>query len=90
MKKRYIDNFASGNVTMNNAIQEREPLTIVVRTGIDSVMFNGEFADEIEQIERIPIEHDRWQSIRYDNKRYQLFGGVRTPYFICLNNPIMR
>ena len=74
---------------------------IAVRTGTGSIIYtentkNTEntwclpvgFTDEIEQIDRIPREHSGWKSICYKKRRYQLFGGVRTAYFICLNSPI--
>lgn len=48
----------------------------------------AEFTDEVAQVERIPRDHSGWQSIRYNKRRYQLFGGIRTAFFICLNSPI--
>jgi len=47
-----------------------------------------EFTDEIERVDRIPRDHSGWKSIRYANQRFQLFGGIRTPFFICVNSPI--
>lgn len=64
-----------------------ELLQISVRSGHGSVV-GRDFNDVVEVVDRVPRFHSRWQSIRYKCKRYQLFGGVRTPYFICLNNPI--
>lgn len=39
-------------------------------------------------IERIPQRHNGWESVTYQGKRYQLFGGIRTDEFIDLANPI--
>lgn len=47
-----------------------------------------DFADEVDRVDRVPREHAGWQSVRYQKKRYQLFGGIRTLFFICLNSPI--
>jgi len=41
-------------------------------------------------IDRIPQDHSGWQSIRWMGKRYQLFGGIRNPYFIDIANPLKR
>ena len=40
---------------------------------------NGTF---IEQIERVPRQHSGWKSIFYQGYRYQLFGGIRTGFWI--------
>lgn len=64
-------------------------LPIVVRKGSGTFYLDSiQFSDQVEVIRRIPREHVGWASVRYRNKRYQLFGGVRTPYFICTNNPL--
>lgn len=72
-----------------------EPLQITVRTGTGSIIYTEDpncpsvgFTDEIKQIDRIPREHSGWKSVRYRKQRYQLFGGIRTAFFICLNSPI--
>ena len=68
-----------------------QPVQLVVRSGIGRLLYNGEdpgFTDRVEIVDRIPRDHTGWQSIRYKSKRYQLFGGIRTPHFICLNSPI--
>lgn len=39
-------------------------------------------------IDRIPRQHVGWQSITYKGRRYRLGGGIRTDYFINLDNPI--
>ncbi len=60
-----------------------------VRTGAGTVSWDGEtFTDTVEIANRAPRSHTGWQSITYKRKRYQLFGNVRTPFFICLSNPI--
>ena len=59
------------------------------RLGLNGVgPWPAEFTDEVEQVDRIPREHAGWQSVRYKGRRYQLFGGIRTAFFICLNSPI--
>jgi len=78
-----------------------EPVQIVVRTGTGSIIYDNDlrtrralegwlpdFSDEIDRIDRIPREHAGWKSVRYKKRRYQLFGGIRTAFFICLNSPI--
>jgi hypothetical protein len=58
-----------------------------VRSGEGTI--NGtEFTDTVGQARRIPRQHSGWQSVRYQHKRYQLQGGIRTPYFITLSNPL--
>jgi hypothetical protein len=60
-----------------------------VRSGLGTVSEDGrEFTDIVETVARKPRQHTGWQSITYQGRRYQLFGGVRTSLFICLNNPI--
>jgi len=38
--------------------------------------------------ERAVRRHRGWESVRYRGKRYQLFGGIRTPLFINLRHPL--
>jgi hypothetical protein len=61
---------------------------IRVRTGHGTVKSDGTFSDVIGTIERAPRQHNRWQSVMYDGKRYQLMGGVRTDWWINLSMPI--
>lgn len=63
---------------------------ILVRNGDGSLLDNDTFTDEVERIERMPIQHKGWQSVRYKGNRYQLFGGIRTERFISLKLPIGR
>ncbi len=63
-------------------------MKISVRSGTGSVNSTGEFTDVIEIVDRSPRRHKGWDSVQYKRKRYQLYGGIRTDYFICLNNPI--
>lgn len=72
-----------------------DSLVLTVRTGIGTVhRLAGtdfdvpDFTDEVEDISRKPQQHAGWESIRYKGKRYQLHGGIRTPFFISLTNPI--
>ena len=32
--------------------------------------------------------HSGWRSVRYNSRRYQLFGGIRTPYWINPDRPL--
>jgi hypothetical protein len=64
---------------------------IRVRSGkgtVTGVEPDVDFTDVIDTIARVPRKHARWESVRYKGKRYQLFGGVRVPWFIDLMNPI--
>lgn len=64
---------------------------IRVRTGLGNPKGDGTgFTDEIETIARTPRQHKGWESVNYKGKRYQLHGGVHTPWFICLNSPITK
>lgn len=65
-------------------------LRVVVRTGEGTITNGGGFTDAVEIVERVPRQHSRWQSITYKWVRYQVFGGIRNRYYICLNNPITR
>jgi len=42
----------------------------------------------VDLIERTPVECVGWAWVWYQNKRYQLFGGVRVPYFINVKHPL--
>ena len=63
-------------------------LLISVRTGEGDLRHDGTFSDVVETVSRIPSFNAGWQAVTYKGGRYQLFGGVRTAYFICLNSPI--
>lgn len=65
-------------------------LDIEVRSGLGTVTHDGEFTDVIDTITRVPKQHKGWESVTYEKRRYQVFGGVRTPYFINLQNPLRR
>lgn len=69
-----------------------EKVRFAVRTGKGTCSMGegGEFTDIIHFAERIAMQHSGWQSVRCGNKRYRLGGGIRTCYFICLNNPVGR
>jgi len=59
-----------------------------VRTGKGTVRFDGTFTDVVDTANRGVRQHSGWQSVTYKGKRYQLYGGIRTNWFICLNSPI--
>lgn len=42
----------------------------------------------IAEIGRTVRQHSGWQSVRYNGRRYQLFGGIRNREFIDISNPI--
>jgi hypothetical protein len=61
----------------------------LVRTGKGAVKEDGSFTDVVDHAVRYPQQHSGWQSVIYKGQRYQLFGGIRTRFFICLDNPIV-
>lgn len=62
---------------------------LLVRKGTGTYYDDStDFSDTCDRVRRVPRQHSGWQSITYKGKRYCLRGGFRTPYFICLNNPI--
>ena len=67
-------------------------MLFTVRTGLGTVRrmrtAGREFTDTVERVHREPRQHAGWQSVRYKGARYQLHGGIRTSFFINLNNPI--
>lgn len=63
-------------------------MRLVIRSGRGTVCMDGAFTDVVDTACRNPRQHFGWQSVWYRGRRYQLFGGVRTDHFICLNNPI--
>ena len=70
----------------------KHPVQLCVRRGVGCIYYHEAepvFTDQVEVVDRVPREHSGWQSIRYNKQRYQLFGGIRTPFFICLNSPIV-
>jgi len=67
----------------------RDSVEFTVRAGDGHVEYNPVgFSDEVCTVSRVPVDHSGWAAVRYQNRWYQLFGGIRTPYFICLNSPI--
>jgi hypothetical protein len=48
----------------------------------------AKFSDYVESVYRKPRQHTGWQSVTYNNKRYRLAGGIRTPHFITLSLPL--
>ena len=60
-----------------------------VRSGKGTVT-GTTFNDIVETVTRTPIKTVRRDRVIYKGKRYQLMGGIRTDYFICLNNPITK
>jgi hypothetical protein len=62
---------------------------IAVRTGAGTYIGDStEFSDTVDRVRRVPRDHVGWQSVIYKGQRYRLGGGIRTQYFIYLNNPI--
>jgi len=63
--------------------------TFDVRTGLGTVrLSDGVFTDVLTTATRAVRQHSGWQSVRYKGQRFQLFGGIHTNWFICLNSPI--
>ena len=86
---------AEGNIESMNT--ETQPATFTVRTGHGTVRWEqgdgyplvGEsFTDEIGFATREPQTKGRFTTVRYHGRRYRLGGGIRTPLFISLNNPL--
>lgn len=69
--------------------ENMESVVFAVRTGLGSVRSDGTFSDTVEYAYRSIEPRARWQAVRYDGKRYQLHGGIRTVLFINLSNPIL-
>lgn len=70
----------------------KNPLPIVVRSGLGSpseYAVEG-FTDSVSHCYRVPRTMVGWQCVTYKGLRYRLGGGIRTPYNICLNNPIRK
>lgn len=44
----------------------------------------------VDVVTRVVHQMDNWAWVSYGGRRYQLFGGIRGPYFIDLSNPIRR
>ena len=65
-------------------------LLISVRTGKGDLKSDRTFTDVVETVNRKPRFNVGWQAVTYKRQRYQLFGGIRTGYFICLSNPLSR
>lgn len=63
-----------------------DALKLVVRTDNNTGIPIGGFRDGVEWIVRIPRQFSGWQGIRYKGKLYQLWGGIRTSYWIRLNH----
>ena len=61
-----------------------------IRSGQGTVTWHGDFTDALGWAERVPRQHNRWQSVTWKGRRYQLHGGIRTSRFICINNPVRR
>jgi len=59
----------------------RDRIAFEVRSGKD-------MKDMEDYVERVPRQHSGWQSVTYMGQRYQLFGGIRTDYWINLTMPI--
>ncbi len=39
-------------------------------------------------IVRVPVQRKGWEYVRWQGRRYQVFGGIRNPEFIDISNPI--
>lgn len=64
-------------------------MTFHVRTGLGNPKSDGDgFTDDVELATRSVRQHTGWLSVTYKEKRYQLFGGVHVPHFICLDHPL--
>lgn len=57
---------------------------------LEQIQSGEEFSDTVEIAARQVQRHAGWQSVTYKGNRYQLFGGVCTFWFICLNSPLKK
>jgi hypothetical protein len=78
----------SRHLTANYLPNPAEEVPVQIRSGKGTVTVSGEFTDVVDIVYRVPREHAGWQSVAYKGRRYQLHGGIRTPLFITLTNPI--
>jgi MoaA/NifB/PqqE/SkfB family radical SAM enzyme len=68
----------------------QEKMTLDVRSGRGNPQPDGSFDDTIETVERSIRQPSGWQSVRYKGQRFQLYGGIRTNWFINVNLPIRK
>lgn len=59
----------------------RKSVVFEIKDGTDGYRIIG-------TAKRIPRDHSGWQSVTYRGKRYQLYGGIYTPLFINISNPL--
>lgn len=63
--------------------------TYYVRGADSQVRSDNEYFTNIVEIRTSAVtQHKGWQSVSYEGRRYQLYGGIRTPNWISLDNPI--
>lgn len=79
--KSVIINCVKYNLNWDNVTDR-----ILVRTGHGNFDGNN-FDDVITIVHKVQKQHHGWRSITYNGQRYQVLGGIRTQFFICLNNP---
>lgn len=48
------------------------------------------FTDTVDVVVRKAQHASGWKWVWYNRRRYQLFGGIRTAFFVDLSNPIKR
>lgn len=70
--------------------KENKDVVFRVRSGIGTVSDDGSFTDVVATEVRTLRQHSGWQSVAYKGNRYRLGGGIRTDFYICLNNPIKK
>ena len=64
-------------------------LTVTVRTG-EGTVSDGPylwFDDVVETVSKSCLYRSKTLRMKYKGNYYRVHGGIRTPYFICLNNP---
>ena len=57
-----------------------------VRSGMGTTTGQGTFTDVIDNACRVPKQHSGWQSVEDKGRRFQLYGGIRTNWFIVLRS----
>jgi hypothetical protein len=53
-----------------------------------NVIDGNKRSQPLQEISRSPRQHRGWESVTFQGKRYQVFGGIRGPEFIDLANPL--
>lgn len=67
---------------MRREVESRDSHVIEIKRWVNGT------CNIVGTIERVPVQHKEWRSVRYKGRRYQLFGGIRTLEFIDVEFPL--